>query len=228
WAHRTASPSRGAARPRFQRLVQQRRADRSGEDWPGDGHLRLQHLQVLSGVPDDRGGARRAPEDQGKDQRRRKVATGLAQHFPKFWRGRLNASVRLPATSSSTGVLMRLIGLAVGLAVSLALAPLGAEAQHPTATRLLERQGHLAAAGLPEAERPAPPGVRAVIALSPDARWLALCWNGNRSLFSTSMTPKCPSSRRSRTGARALMTFQSPTFSGRRREPASWPAASLP
>jgi WD40-like Beta Propeller Repeat len=47
-----------------------------------------------------------------------------------------------------------------------------------SATRLLERQGHLAAAGLPEAERSATPGVRAVIALSPDARWLALCWNG--------------------------------------------------
>ena len=42
------------------------------------------------------------------------------------------------------------------------------------------------------------------------------------------MTPKRPSPRRSRTAARGLMTFSSPTFSGRRREVASWPAASLP
>jgi Tol biopolymer transport system component len=47
-----------------------------------------------------------------------------------------------------------------------------------SATRLLERRGHLAAAGLPEAERAAMTGDRRVIALSPDARWLALCWNG--------------------------------------------------
>src|SRR5262245_26875087 len=42
------------------------------------------------------------------------------------------------------------------------------------------------------------------------------------------MTPKRPSPRRNRTAARGLMTFSSPTFSGRRREAASWPAASLP
>jgi WD40-like Beta Propeller Repeat len=47
-----------------------------------------------------------------------------------------------------------------------------------SATRLLERRGHLAAAGLPEAERSATPGPPVVIALSPNARWLALCWNG--------------------------------------------------
>jgi hypothetical protein len=48
---------------------------RGREDRPGDRDLRLQHLQVLSRVPDDRGGARRAREDQRSAQKRhREVA----------------------------------------------------------------------------------------------------------------------------------------------------------
>jgi hypothetical protein len=46
-----------------------------------------------------------------------------------------------------------------------------------SATRLLARRVHLAAAGLPETERPASPRGGAVIALSPDRRWLALGWS---------------------------------------------------
>jgi hypothetical protein len=46
-----------------------------------------------------------------------------------------------------------------------------------SATRLLERRAHLAAAGLPEAERAAASGLHPVIVLSPNGRWLALCWN---------------------------------------------------
>ncbi len=59
---RAAAQALRRARPRPQRLVQQRRATRGGEDRPRDGDLRLQYLQVLSRVPDDRGGARRPRE----------------------------------------------------------------------------------------------------------------------------------------------------------------------
>jgi hypothetical protein len=46
-----------------------------------------------------------------------------------------------------------------------------------SATRLLARRERLAAAGLPETERPVTLAGGGVIALSPDRRWLALGWS---------------------------------------------------
>ena len=47
-----AAPARGGEKgPQSQCLVRQRRARRLGADWPRDGHLRQQHLQVLHHLP---------------------------------------------------------------------------------------------------------------------------------------------------------------------------------
>ncbi len=52
-----ASQDREGTRPQPQRLVQQRRDHRGREDRPRDGDLRLEHLQVLPGLPARRGTA---------------------------------------------------------------------------------------------------------------------------------------------------------------------------
>ena len=73
--HRAVASDRHTPRARPQRLVQQRRGNRGGEDRPGDRDLRLEYLQVLSGVPDaGRAGPARAgqtgrPSNQVADVR---------------------------------------------------------------------------------------------------------------------------------------------------------------
>ena len=80
-SHPVAKEARGEARARPQPLVQERGVRGGREDWAGDRHLRLQHLQVLRRLRPGgagRAGARERPAaDGGRTARDRAQVEGL-------------------------------------------------------------------------------------------------------------------------------------------------------